>query len=146
MFSDMVELVESLEGTLFRLSSASERIEKSFSIYARRTVIGFINKMGREEYYREKNPGSALIAVVSGLFTPLQNTLIDNKIRYVESLFSMVPDNQVSLFYSELRQGLNYIIISWDDSEQDPKINLFKFNPQKIKNRATYRVIGYRKS
>jgi hypothetical protein len=141
MFSDAVKLVEDLEGTISRISSDSERIENSYSNYARRTVIGLIKTMGRDEYYRENNPASALIAFASGLLTPLQNAIINNKIRYVETLFSMVLDNQISLFYSELRQGLNYIINAWDASEQDPNLNWFKFNPQKIKNRARYRVI-----
>ena len=146
MFSDAVEIVECIEESLSRISSASERIEGSYSYYARRTVNGFIKKLGKEEYYNEKNPISLSVAVISGIFTPLQNAIIDNKIQYVESLFSLVPDNQMSLFYSELRHGLNYIINAWDDSEQNPNLNLFRNKPHRVKNRFTYRVIGYRKS
>ena len=98
--------------------------------------------MGSEEYFREKGPSTgAFLAILSGAWAPIQNSLIDNKIRYVESLFSMVPVNQVSLFYSELRHGLDYVIRAWDDSEQDPFIVWFKFNPQRIKNRYSFRVI-----
>ena len=146
MFSDAVEIVEDLEATLSQITSNSQNIEYFIIQYVRRAVVGLINRIGSEEYYRENKPGSALLAIASGLLTPFQNAIIDNKIRYVETLFSLVPDNQVSLFYSELRQGLNYIISAWDDSEQDPKDNGFKYNPQKIKNRYTFRVIGYRKS
>jgi len=143
MFSDAVEIVESLGATLHQLSSTSENFEGSYSYYERRMVNGFIEKMGEEEFYHESNPGSAFLAVASGLLKPIQNSIIDNKIQYVKALFSMVPDNQVSLFYSELSKGLDYILDAWDDSEQDPKLSWYQIKPQRVKNRFTFRVVGY---
>ena len=148
MFSKSLERVKELEDTVTRLSAASAGTDQSILAQTRSAIELYIKLKGEEEYpidltrpedYRIRK---ALIRH-SKTYT---NTFIENKIRYVETLLSMIPDDNILRFYNDLRSGLDHVISKWDASELDPKPLNYAYSPQRVKKILKYKVIKWKLS
>jgi hypothetical protein len=142
MFSETLDLFKDLEDTISRLREMSERTEQELLRNTRNTLIDFVEQKGNEEYTpRRPDSEEELFDLAAGLARYFLNRGVDSKIRYVETLLSMIPDRNLSLFYDDLRLGLDNVIEKWDNSEKNPRYTNYSLPPQKVKNRYVFQVV-----
>lgn len=148
MFSEELEIVKELEDTVTRLTAAFAGTEQSILAQTRSAVKLFIRLKGEEEYYpKDPSPyGYRFIKALIRHSKTYTNTVIENKIRYAETLFSMIPDDNILYFYNDLQSGLDYVIQAWDTSELDPKPLNYAQAPQRVKKILHYKVIKWKPS
>ena len=141
MFSETVNLVSDIEETQSWIINNADQIETRLNGNIRRAIFGLIRSKGEEEYYKESNPVGRVLTMVSEAWTLIQNQLIDDKIKYAQDIFLMIPEDNASIFFLDLRNGLDYIIQRWDASEAKPATVWFRSKPQRVKTRRVLKRI-----